>query len=63
LIQAAASDRNRVEGRAGLPPTSADPQALLDMPDYRAILRLGQPTEPVPIALRDLPPVTDSHAE
>ena len=36
------------------------------MADYRAIgkfLRSGQPTEPVPIALRDLPPVGISHAE
>jgi hypothetical protein len=41
-------------------------QAFLDMPDYQAIgkfLRSGQPTEPVPIALRDVPPITTSHAE
>jgi hypothetical protein len=43
-----------------------DPQAFLDMPDYRAIgkfLRNGQPSEPVPIALRDLPPIETSHAD
>jgi hypothetical protein len=36
------------------------------MPDYRAIgkfLRNGQPTEPVPIALPNLPPIISSHAE
>jgi hypothetical protein len=36
------------------------------MPDYQAIgkfLRRGQPTEPVRIALRDLPPIGTSHAD
>jgi hypothetical protein len=33
------------------------------LPSYRKFLTNGQPTEPVPLALRDLPPIDDSHSD